>query len=130
MLKSKLSSTAATSQTPTLPKYDFDLAIVGGGIVGATLACALKDSGLKLAIIESQPLSTAAAKRQAYNLSVASGRILDRIGLWQQILPQVTTYRQISLCDGKYPRIVEFSPEDLSLTGTMPTAKELSLIHI
>lgn len=124
MLISELSPTAPTSQTPALPKYDFDLAIVGGGIVGATLACALKDSGLKLAIIESQPLSTAAAKRQAYNLSITSGRILDRIGVWEQILPQVTTYRQISLCDGKYPRIVEFSPEDLAVTGTMPTAKE------
>lgn len=124
MLKAQLSSTAEANQRQALPKYDFDLAIVGGGIVGATLACALKDSGLKLAIIESQPLSIAAAKRQAYNLSVASGRILDRIGVWEQILPQVTTYRQISLCDGKYPRIVEFHPEDLALTGTMPATKE------
>lgn len=124
MLESQISSTILSSQTPALPKYDYDLAIVGGGIVGATLACALKDSGLKLAIIENQPLAVVAARRQAYNLSIVSGRILDRIGVWEKILPQVTTYRQISLCDGKYPRTIEFSPQDLAVTGAMPTAKE------
>jgi 2-octaprenyl-6-methoxyphenol hydroxylase len=124
MLETPISSTALASERSTQPKYDYDLAIVGGGIVGATLACALKDSGLKLAIIESQPLSVAAARRQAYNLSVMSGRILERIGVWEQILPKVTTYKQISLCDGKYPRTVQFYPQDLAVTGTMPTAKE------
>ncbi len=34
----------------------FDIVIIGGGLVGASLASALKDSGLKLALIEGQPL--------------------------------------------------------------------------
>ena len=45
---------------------DRDLVIVGGGIVGATLAAALKNSGLKITIIEAKPLAVAAAKTQAY----------------------------------------------------------------
>ncbi|MFM7574640.1 MAG: FAD-dependent oxidoreductase, partial [Snowella sp.] len=32
----------------------YDLTIVGGGIVGTTLAAALKTSGLRIAIIEAQ----------------------------------------------------------------------------
>ena len=33
----------------------FDIVIVGGGLVGASLAAALKHSGLALALVESQP---------------------------------------------------------------------------
>jgi len=32
---------------------EFDIVIIGGGSVGASLAAALKDSGLKLALVES-----------------------------------------------------------------------------
>ncbi|MEQ1526541.1 MAG: UbiH/UbiF family hydroxylase [Gallionella sp.] len=36
---------------------NFDVIIVGGGLVGASLAAALKHSGLSLALVESQPMS-------------------------------------------------------------------------
>ncbi|MGC1395338.1 MAG: FAD-dependent hydroxylase [Coleofasciculaceae cyanobacterium] len=93
--------------------FDYDLAIVGGGIVGATLACALKDSGLSVVLIEAQPLSVAQVKPQAYNLSVLSGRIFQGIGVWQKILPQITTYRQIRLSDADYGKVVQFQLQDL-----------------
>lgn len=35
----------------------FDVIIIGGGLVGASLAAALKHSGLSLALVESQPVS-------------------------------------------------------------------------
>ncbi|MGB5962999.1 MAG: FAD-dependent hydroxylase [Coleofasciculaceae cyanobacterium] len=93
--------------------FDYDLAIVGGGIVGATLACALKDSGLSVVLIEAQPLSVAQVKPQAYNLSILSGRIFQGIGVWQKILPQITTYRQIRLSDADYGKVVQFQLQDL-----------------
>ena len=116
----QLSPTTASTQTPTL---DFDIAIVGGGIVGATLASALKDSGLKIAIIETQLPAAAAAKKQAYAITLLSGMILEGIGVWQQILPQITTFEQISLCDGDYPGVVEFHRPDLGNTGKLPVPK-------
>ncbi|MGB3509216.1 MAG: FAD-dependent hydroxylase [Microcoleaceae cyanobacterium] len=121
MVSKTLFQTNSRSQTS---KLDYDLVIVGGGIVGTALACALKNSGLKVALIESQPKSVVAGRKLAYNLSLMSGRILDGIGVWQQILPNITTYRQISLSDGNYPRTVQFNPEDLATTGKKPTPTE------
>ncbi|NJK74898.1 MAG: FAD-dependent hydroxylase [Microcoleus sp. SU_5_6] len=112
----------ATAPTET-PQLDFDIAIAGGGIVGATLASALKDSGLKIAIIETQLPEVAATKKQAYAITLLSGMILEGIGVWQQILPQITTFEQINLCDGDYPKIVEFHRPDLGNTGKLPVPK-------
>ena len=114
MALKQLSQTISTPQKPTPPQgFDYDLAIVGGGIVGTTLACALKNSGLSVVLIEAQPLSVEAKKPQAYNLSLLSGRIFEGIGVWAKILPQITTYRQIRLSDADHAGIVQFHPSDL-----------------
>ena len=36
----------------------FDLIIIGGGLAGASLACALRDSTLKIALVEAHQLNT------------------------------------------------------------------------
>ncbi len=82
-----------------IPTLDCDVAIVGGGIVGATLAAALKDSGLNVAIVEARPLEVAAAKKQAYAMTLLSGDIFEGIGVWQKILPQITKFSEINLSD-------------------------------
>ncbi|NEO31280.1 MAG: FAD-dependent hydroxylase [Symploca sp. SIO3C6] len=103
-----------TKPIPTTNKgFDYDLAIVGGAIAGATLASALKNSGLRVVLIEAQPQSVAVSRRQAYNLSILSGRIFDGIGVWDKILPQITAYNQIRLSDADYSGIVQFHPADL-----------------
>jgi 2-octaprenyl-6-methoxyphenol hydroxylase len=103
-----------TQTTPTANQgFDYDLAIAGGGIVGATLACALKNSGLRIVLIETQPQSVAVERRQAYALSLLSGRIFQGIGVWDKILPEISTYQQIRLSDADHPSIVQFHPTDL-----------------
>jgi 2-octaprenyl-6-methoxyphenol hydroxylase len=103
-----------TKTPPTShPSLDYDIAIVGGGIVGATLASALKDSGLRIVLIETQPQSIAVARRQAYALSIMSGQIFQSIGVWEKIQPQIATYQHICLSDADYPSVVKFHPTDL-----------------
>jgi 2-octaprenyl-6-methoxyphenol hydroxylase len=92
---------------------DFDLVIVGGGIVGCTFAAALKNSGLRIAIIEAQSLESATAKRQAYALNLLSGCIFDSIGVWDKILPQISKFNKIRLSDADYKTIVGFETKDL-----------------
>lgn len=92
---------------------DYDLIIVGGGVVGATLASALRNSGLKICIIEAQTLTKAAQKKQAYALSILTGKIYQGIGVWSEILPHIGKFKRIRLSDGHHPNVVKFDTKDL-----------------
>jgi 2-octaprenyl-6-methoxyphenol hydroxylase len=118
------------SQTLSPPhlEYDYDLAIVGGGIIGLTLACALKDSGLRVALIEAKPDSVAAKKGQAYAVHLLSGRIFEGIGVWDKILPQIATCRQVRLSDADYPDVVEFHLSDLGTEALVYVAEHQALL--
>jgi 2-octaprenyl-6-methoxyphenol hydroxylase len=100
--------------TTTKDNLDCDLVIVGGGIVGVTLASALKNSGLKIIIVEAKPLEVAAARTQAYAFSLLSSRIYEGIGVWQQIFPHIGKFKHIRLSDANFPQIVSFTKEDLN----------------
>lgn len=91
----------------------YDLVIVGGGIVGTTLAVALKNTGLKIAIIESQTLVMTKNRKQAYALSILSGKIFHSLGVWQDIFPHIGKFKHIRLSDAFFPWIVKFKTEDL-----------------
>ena len=99
--------------TADSPNFDCDIAIVGGGIVGTTLAAALKNSGLKIILIEARSLEVARQKTQAYAFSPLSSRIYEGIGIWNDIFPHIGKYQHISLSDADYARKVSFETEDL-----------------
>lgn len=101
-----------SAAAPTID-LDCDIAIVGGGIVGATLAAALKDSGLRVLVIELARLEAAAARERGYALSPLSGQILEGIGVWDQIFPYIGKYCDIYLSDADHPRLVKFKTADL-----------------
>jgi ubiquinone biosynthesis UbiH/UbiF/VisC/COQ6 family hydroxylase len=68
-------------------KSDFDVIIVGAGIVGAALACALRDSGLNLALVEPHPVAppTEEWDTRIYALSPGSASLLANIGVWETL---------------------------------------------
>jgi 2-octaprenyl-6-methoxyphenol hydroxylase len=96
------------------PNLEVDLIIVGGGVAGTSLACALRDSGLKIVIIEAQSLENVTHKKLAYALSLMSGAIFKGIGVWDQIFPNVGKFEHIRLSDGDFTQIVNFEKEDLN----------------
>ncbi|WP_310428564.1 FAD-dependent hydroxylase [Chamaesiphon sp. VAR_48_metabat_135_sub] len=95
------------------PQLNYDLAIVGGGIIGNTLAIALQNSGLRVVSIESEHRSISVAKGRAYVLSMLSGRIFEGLGIWDRVLPQVTQFSQIQISDADYAGVVKMYPQDL-----------------
>jgi len=71
-------------------RSQFDVVIIGGGLVGLALARALADSGLTRALIEPQPRAPAPAgagwDSRVYALSPGSAAFLEDCGAWQ-LLP-------------------------------------------
>ncbi|MEA5569710.1 FAD-dependent hydroxylase [Calothrix sp. UHCC 0171] len=122
--------TLDTSQITTNPQdYDYDLVIVGGGIVGLTLASALKDSGLSLLLIEARVESAAVMKGQAYAVHMLSALIYQGIGVWDKMLPNIETYRRVRLSDANYPNVVEFNTEDIGKDDLGYVAEHQALLH-
>lgn len=71
-------------------KTRYDVVIVGGGMVGATIACALGDSNLSVAVLEHQ-YPHAFNNDQPHDLrvsalSIASENILYNVGAWEGIV--------------------------------------------
>ena len=68
----------------------FDLVIVGGGLAGLSLACALRNTRLKIALIESHLPATvtrthAVWDARVYALSPANAVFLQEIGVWKHL---------------------------------------------
>lgn len=68
---------------------NFDVVIVGGGMVGAALACCLGNSALSVAVVENTPPPPFDPSQphdlRVSALSIASFKILDSVGAWQGI---------------------------------------------
>ncbi len=66
-----------------------DVAIIGGGIVGASLALALRAAELDVVLIEPQPLQAVAAAdawdSRIYAISPGNATFLDSLGVWARL---------------------------------------------
>ena len=64
----------------------FDLIIVGGGLAGASLAIALRDTPLRVALVEYQPPQRPADwDARVYAISPANVAFLERVGAWRHL---------------------------------------------
>ncbi len=81
----------------------FDVAIVGGGLVGTSLACALAHSPLRVVVVEAVPFKSEAQPSYAERmlaLSQGSKRILSTIGVWPRVPAEdATPIRSIHISD-------------------------------
>ncbi|MFN6540823.1 MAG: FAD-dependent hydroxylase [Nostoc sp. EkiNYC01] len=130
MALAKLNQTLDSPQTLSNKRgYEYDLVIVGGGIVGLTLASALKDSGLSVLLIEAKVASAAVAKGQAYAVHMLSSLIYQGIGIWDKMLPQIAKYCRVCLSDADYPGVVEFDTDDIGTPELGYVAEHQALLQ-
>ena len=66
---------------------DFDIVIVGAGLVGASFAMALRGAGLKLALVEANAPAPDADDwdSRVYAISPGSAAFLQSLGVWQRL---------------------------------------------
>ena len=80
----------------------YDVTIVGGGVVGLTLAASLADSGLSIALIEhnEQPTLNEQFVARVSAISFASRTILEKLGVWQALNEQrISAYNTMKVWD-------------------------------
>jgi 2-octaprenylphenol hydroxylase len=98
---------------------DYDIAIVGAGVVGATLAAALANSGLRIALIEAsepQPYDAdAPLDLRVFAISRASERILRALGTWDEIeQAPISAYRGMHVWEAYGAGGIEFDARDVA----------------
>ena len=80
----------------------FDVAIVGGGLAGASLAAALRHLPLSIALIEAHAPDSAAQPsfdERTTALGNASRRIFEALGLWPQLAAEAAPIQSIHVSD-------------------------------
>ena len=84
------------------PATDCDILIIGGGLVGASLACALQNSGLSVHIVEAYPYqsdSQPSYDDRTVALSWGSRCIFEGMGLWDAMADRVEAIKTIHISD-------------------------------
>ncbi|HGG59373.1 MAG TPA: 2-octaprenyl-6-methoxyphenyl hydroxylase [Gammaproteobacteria bacterium] len=78
---------------------DYDLTIIGGGLVGASLAVALAGTDWRVALIDQQALrrlsDEADEDERSLALSWQSGKIFQRLGVWEAIAQRAAPMRTV-----------------------------------
>ena len=90
-----------------------DVLIVGGGIVGATLACCLADQNLRVVVVEGMAPAATLENKRAYALTLLTIDIFRALGIWADLEPKVTGFNQICLSDAAHQTVVRFTPQDI-----------------
>ncbi|MBL1276695.1 MAG: 2-octaprenyl-6-methoxyphenyl hydroxylase [Ectothiorhodospiraceae bacterium] len=122
---------------------DYDLIIIGGGMVGASLAISLAGQPLRIALIEAAPFPTQGTKGtpgseratpsyddRAIALSFGARRIFEGMGLWPDIAPQTTAINHIHVSDqGRFGVTrLNAKQEKVDALGYVATARQLGTV--
>lgn len=107
-----------------------DIAIVGGGLVGASLAIALADSGLSVALIEAvAPRASTQASYDERNLALSRATVtaLSVLGVWPRVAAQAQAIGRVHVSRaGEFGSVrLDARREGLDSFGAVLPAREL-----
>lgn len=81
---------------------DYDVLIIGGGMVGASLACALASQPLRIGVVEAVPFQDEGQPSyddRGLALALSSQRVLAALGLWDRISEEANPIRRVHVSD-------------------------------
>jgi len=97
-----------------------DLIIIGGGMVGLSLAIAVAQSGVNITVVEKDDLDLQLKPEfdgRVSAISLGSERVLNAIGVWQYMLPEAEAILDIRVVDDYSTSHVHYNYHD---TGSEP----------
>jgi len=98
------------------PIIEAEVLIIGGGMVGLTLGCALAGAGIEVAVVDrADPAAQVDAGFDGRSSAIAHGSklALDGIGVWQGMAPDAEPIREIRVSDGDSPLFLHYDHRDL-----------------
>jgi len=93
-----------------------DVAILGGGMVGMTAACALAEHGLRIAVVDAAPpeaQTDAGFDGRCSAVAQASVRMLEAISLWPHLAEKTQPILEIRVSDGPSRLFLHFEHDAL-----------------
>ena len=109
---------------------DYDIAIIGGGLAGASLTCSLAGQPLRIAVIEQ--VAADADEQPSYDdrglaLALSSQRILNAIGVWPDLAVRSVPIRHIHISEkGRFGMVhLHAADLDLAALGHVVMARDL-----
>jgi 2-octaprenyl-6-methoxyphenol hydroxylase len=100
-----------------------DIVVAGGGYVGLCAALAIRSAapGLDVVVADAQPASAIEADTRASAIAQAAVRMLDRLGIWQEVLGEAQPIREMIVTDSRTgdavrPVFLTFSEEGEAAT--------------
>ncbi|GAB4393694.1 MAG: 2-octaprenyl-6-methoxyphenyl hydroxylase [Gammaproteobacteria bacterium] len=111
----------------------YDIVIVGGGLVGASLACALRHLPLKIAMIEARSYQQKidhALDVRTVAISEGSKRIFEHLGLWLDLAAHSLPIKQVHVSDKGHFGFVRLTAQELEVDSLgsvieVPTLQQL-----
>ncbi|GAB5380872.1 MAG: FAD-dependent 2-octaprenylphenol hydroxylase [Aliiglaciecola sp.] len=95
----------------------YDLVIVGAGMIGLTAALALKDSGLSVAVVDSQEYPIPSFDKPELRVSainLASEQIFENLGAWQGVASRrMQAYQNMHVWEQDSFARIEFNHQDI-----------------
>jgi 2-octaprenyl-6-methoxyphenol hydroxylase len=94
---------------------DCDVLIIGGGLVGASLACALENSSLSVHVVEAHPLKSdlqPSYDDRTVALSWGSRCIFEGMGIWDAMADRVEAIKTIHISDKGHFGVTRLRHED------------------
>jgi len=95
----------------------FDIIIIGGGVVGATAACALGKAGVRVAAVEARqpvPVEQQQPDPRVFAITRASERIFRSLGVWEAIVAQgAFAFSDMEVWDARGEGVMHFDCAEL-----------------
>ncbi|MEI9988136.1 MAG: FAD-dependent oxidoreductase [Aliidongia sp.] len=104
------------SPSPTAPRLDADIVVIGGGLAGLPLAIACAGAGLRTIVIDrEQPATQAAEPFDGRSSAIAYGsqRVLDGLGIWHSVAAEAQPILDIRVADQGSSLFLHYDHRDI-----------------